>query len=189
MRVISGEQKGLPLKAVPGAGTRPTTDKVKESIFNMIGPYFEGGLAVDLFAGSGGLGIESLSRGIDTCIFIEKDPRAIQTIHENLKKCKLDNRSEVYKADATRAIKALEKRQVRVDLLFLDPPYQKVGYYELIEQFVGKNLLTDDAIILCEHEKGVDLPNTYGSFTLTRQELYGSTIISIYRQEEGEHHD
>lgn len=189
MRVISGTRKGLPLKAVPGAGTRPTTDKVKESIFNMIGPYFDGGLAVDLFAGSGGLGIESLSRGIETCIFIEKDPRAIPIIHENLKKCKLENQAEVYKADATRAIKALEKRQAQVDLLFLDPPYQKVGYYELINQFVEKNLLTEQAIILCEHEKGVDLPNQYGSFSLIRQELYGSTIISIYRQEEGESND
>ncbi|WP_017379332.1 16S rRNA (guanine(966)-N(2))-methyltransferase RsmD [Paenisporosarcina sp. TG-14] len=186
MRVISGTRKGLPLKAVPGTGTRPTTDKVKESIFNMIGPYFDGGLAVDLFAGSGGLGIESLSRGIDTCIFIEKDPHAIPVIYENLKKCKLEDQAEVYKADATRAIKALEKRQARIDLLFLDPPYQKVGYYELIEQFVDKNLLTEDAIILCEHEKGVDLKSHYGSFTLTRKEIYGSTIISIYRQEEGE---
>jgi len=185
MRVISGAQKGLPLKAVPGSGTRPTTDKIKESIFNMIGPYFDGGLAVDLFAGSGGLGIESLSRGIDTCIFIEKDPRAIQIIHENINKCKLGNQAEVYKADATRAIKALEKREARVDLLFVDPPYQKVGYYELIEQFVLKNLLTDNAIILCEHEKGVDLPTNYGSFVLIRKEVYGSTIISIYRQEEG----
>lgn len=189
MRVISGAQKGLPLKAVPGAGTRPTTDKVKESIFNMIGPYFEGGLAVDLFAGSGGLGIESLSRGIDTCIFIEKDPNAIKIIHENLKKCKLEEKAEVYKADATRAIKALEKRQARVDLLFVDPPYQKVGYYELIEQFSQKNLLTEYATILCEHEKGVDLPNSYGPYRLARQELYGSTIISIYQQEEGEIHD
>lgn len=189
MRVISGAQKGLPLKAVPGAGTRPTTDKVKESIFNMIGPYFNGGLAVDLFAGSGGLGIESLSRGIETCIFIEKDPRAIQIIHENLKKCKLEEKAEVYKADATRAIKALEKRQARVDLLFVDPPYQKVGYYELIEHFFQKNLLTENAIILCEHEKGVDLPSNYGPFRLTRKEIYGSTIISIYQQEEGELHD
>ncbi len=189
MRVISGTRKGLPLKAVPGSGTRPTTDKVKESIFNMIGPYFEGGLAVDLFAGSGGLGIEALSRGIDTCIFIEKDPRAVPTIYENLKKCKLEDQAEVYKADATRAIKALEKRQARVDLLFLDPPYEKVGYYELINQFVEKNLLTDRAIILCEHEKGVDLQERYGAFTLSRKELYGSTIISIYRQEEGQRND
>ena len=189
MRVISGTKKGLPLKAVPGAGTRPTTDKVKESIFNMIGPYFDGGLAVDLFAGSGGLGIESLSRGIDTCIFIEKDPRAIQTIYENLKKCRLEEQAEVYKADAVRAIKALEKRNAKADLLFVDPPYQKVGYYELVGQFAEKGLLSEDATILCEHEKGVELPENYGPYKLGRKETYGGTIISIYRQEAGGHHD
>ena len=95
MRVISGSKKGLPLKAVPGTNTRPTTDKVKESIFNMIGPYFDGGIAVDLFAGSGDLGIESLSRGIDLCIFIEKDQKAIQTINENLKKCRFEDQRNI----------------------------------------------------------------------------------------------
>ncbi|WP_019414406.1 16S rRNA (guanine(966)-N(2))-methyltransferase RsmD [Paenisporosarcina sp. TG20] len=189
MRVISGTRRGLSLKAVPGSDTRPTTDKVKESIFNIIGPYFEGGLAVDLFAGSGGLGIESISRGIDRCIFIEKNPRAIPIIYENLKKCNLEEYAEVYKADATRAIKSLEKRKVQIDLLFLDPPYEKVGYYELIDQFIDKNLLTKNAIILCEHEKGVDLKDKYGSFIVTKKETYGSTIISIYQQEEGERYD
>ena len=73
MRVVAGERKGMPLKALAGNTTRPTTDKVKESIFNIIGPFFDGGIAVDLFAGSGGLGIEALSRGIDKTIFVEKD--------------------------------------------------------------------------------------------------------------------
>ena len=112
MRVIAGTSKGLPLKAVPGTNTRPTTDKVKESIFNMIGPYFDGGIAVDLFAGSGNLGIESLSRGIDSCIFIEKDQKAMQTIGENSKNVDLEQSSEIYKIDASRAVKAFEKREL-----------------------------------------------------------------------------
>ena len=89
MRVVSGICKGRALKAVPGNTTRPTTDKVKEALFNMIGPYFEGGIGLDLFAGSGGLGIEALSRGLDKVIFIDRDGKAIQTIHENIKTCKL----------------------------------------------------------------------------------------------------
>jgi len=191
LRVISGICKGLPIKAVPGSNTRPTTDKVKESIFNMIGPYFEGGLAIDLFAGSGSLGIEALSRGMDSCIFIEKDAKAIQTINENLKKCHLENQAEVYRAEASRAVKALEKREVKIDLLFLDPPYQRIELYNLAETMIQKGLLSSDAIIMCEHEKTVDLPETIDSFSLTRRETYGSTIISIYRmhKEEGEHHD
>lgn len=188
MRVISGICKGLPIKAVPGSNTRPTTDKVKESVFNMIGPYFDGGLAIDLFAGSGSLGIEALSRGIDHCIFIEKDVKAINIITENLKKCNLENQAEVFRTEASRAIKALEKRNLQFDLLFLDPPYQRIELYELAHTMVQKGLLSSNAIILCEHEKGVDLPETIHTFSLTRRETYGSTIISIYRklEEEGE---
>ena len=90
MRVVSGKCKGQSLKAVPGNSTRPTTDKVKEAIFNMIGPYFEGGLGLDLFAGSGGLGIEALSRGLERVIFVDRDKSAIGTIHDNLHKCGLE---------------------------------------------------------------------------------------------------
>ena len=87
MRVVSGSCKGKHLKAVPGNTTRPTTDKVKEAIFNMIGPYFDGGIGLDLFAGSGGLGIEALSRGLDKVIFVDRDGKAIQTIRENIHSC------------------------------------------------------------------------------------------------------
>lgn len=186
MRVIAGTRKGLPLKAVPGTNTRPTTDKVKESIFNMIGPYFDGGIAVDLFAGSGNLGIESLSRGIDTCIFIEKDQKAMQTIVENLQKCRLEESSERYKIDASRAVKAFEKRELQIDLLFVDPPYSKVQYYELAQKIVAIGCMKDTGIIVCEHDKTVDLETDFGIFTLTRQETYGSTVISIYRKRKEE---
>lgn len=189
MRVISGDKKGLPLKAVPGTNTRPTTDKVKESIFNMIGPYFDGGTAVDLFAGSGNLGIESLSRGIDLCIFIEKDQKAIQTINENLKKCRLEESSEIYRIDASRAVKAFEKRQLKIDLLFVDPPYNKTAFYDLAEKIVEVGCMSDTGIIVCEHDKTVDLATDFGPFTLARRETYGGTIISIYRrrlEEEGD---
>ncbi|WP_391208362.1 16S rRNA (guanine(966)-N(2))-methyltransferase RsmD [Psychrobacillus sp. L4] len=182
MRVISGSRKGLPLKAVPGTNTRPTTDKVKESIFNMIGPYFDGGIAVDLFAGSGSLGIEAMSRGIDTCVFIEKDQKALQTIIENLKKCRLEESSELYKIDASRAIKAFEKRELSIDLLFVDPPYNKILFYDLAKKIVETGCMNDTGIIVCEHDKTVDLETDLGTFTLVKREIYGSTIISIYRK-------
>lgn len=181
MRVISGTKKGLPLKAVSGTNTRPTTDKVKESIFNMIGPYFDGGVAVDLFAGSGNLGIESLSRGIDTCIFIEKDLKALQTIKDNIMKCGLEDSSEIFKIDATRAVKALEKREFKIDLLFVDPPYNQLMYYDLVQTLVDKGCMSDTATIVCEHEKYAVIPESYGDFELVKKELYGGTVISIYR--------
>lgn len=88
MRVISGEHRGRKLVAVPGKGTRPTTDKIKESIFNMIGPYFSGGIALDLYAGTGGLGIEALSRGIERCVFVERDPKAFSVVKQNVAACR-----------------------------------------------------------------------------------------------------
>ena len=188
MRVVAGNRKGMPLKAITGNTTRPTTDKVKESIFNMIGPFFDGGTAVDLFAGSGGLGIETLSRGAAHAIFIEKDARAFQVLQENIKKCRYEEISELFRTDAMRAVKALLKRDIVIDYLFVDPPYHKKEYYDLVETLVEGGKLAEDAIIMCEHSTEVTLPEKYGVFSLARQEVYGSTIISIYRhvEEEGE---
>lgn len=182
MRVVAGERKGMPLKAITGTTTRPTTDKVKESIFNIIGPFFDGGLVVDLFAGSGGLGIETLSRGADQAIFVEKDVRAFQTLQENIKKCRYEEVSETFKTDAARAVKGLLKRDLKIDYLFLDPPYHKTEYYDLLNTLIENEKLSSDAIIVCEHASEVELPASYGDYERTRKEVYGSTIISIYRK-------
>lgn len=188
MRVVAGERKGLRLKAAPGNTTRPTTDKVKESLFNIIGPFFDGGTVLDLFAGSGGLGIETLSRGADNGVFIEKDRKAYAVLKENIEKCHYEERAEVYCNDAIRAVKALLKRDITFDYLFVDPPYAKMDYYNLVEVLVENGKVSNSAIIICEHAKEVKLPTSYSDFSLQRQELYGSSYISIYRkvEEEGE---
>lgn len=188
MRVVAGERKGLRLKAATGNTTRPTTDKVKESLFNIIGPFFDGGTVLDLFAGSGGLGIETLSRGADNGVFIEKDRKAYAVLKENIEKCHYEERAEVYCNDAIRAVKALLKRDITFDYLFVDPPYAKMDYYNLVEVLVENGKVSNSAIIICEHAKEVKLPTSYGDFSLQRQELYGSSYISIYRkvEEEGE---
>ncbi|HBT73431.1 MAG TPA: 16S rRNA (guanine(966)-N(2))-methyltransferase RsmD [Lysinibacillus sp.] len=188
MRVVAGERKGMPLKAIAGNMTRPTTDKVKESIFNIIGPFFDGGIALDLFAGSGGLGIESLSRGAEQAIFIEKDAKAFQVLQENIKKCRYEEDTELFRIDAKRAVKALLKRDLTFKYVFLDPPYHQQEYYDLVQILVDNDKVQRDGIILCEHAKEVQLPRNFGEFVLTRQETYGGTIISVYRctEEEGE---
>lgn len=188
MRVVAGSVKGLPLKAVPGTSTRPTTDKVKESIFNMIGPFFDGGYALDLFAGSGGLGIEALSRGIDRAIFTDKDRKAIETIHANLEKTRLTGQAEVFKADAERALKAMKKNDVQARLLFLDPPYHMEKAYDLMDKAAELGIMTHDSIVVCEHDRDVELQSRTRYYERFKKELYGNTIISIYRfqGEEGE---
>lgn len=180
MRVVSGSCKGRPLKAVPGTSTRPTTDKVKESIFNIIGPYFEGGLAVDLFGGSGGLGIEALSRGMDTCIFVDREAKAIATIHKNLEACRFQGQAEVYRNDAERALKAMAKRELSCELMFLDPPYKKQKLKALIELIDELKLLKTGGIIVAEHDHDVELPETIGAFVMTRKETYGISGVSIF---------
>lgn len=180
MRVVSGTCKGRALKAVPGNTTRPTTDKVKEAIFNMIGPYFDGGIALDLFAGSGGLGIEALSRGLDKAIFIDRDSKAIQTIRENINTCQLEEKSEVYRNDSERALKALMKRGISFDYIFLDPPYKLQQLVSLMEKMDEHSLVHNGTRIVCEHSHEVKLPASIGGLTQVKHEEYGIIAITIY---------
>ncbi|RAR45100.1 16S rRNA (guanine(966)-N(2))-methyltransferase RsmD [Paenibacillus sp. MDMC362] len=183
MRVVSGSAKGRPLKSVPGTSTRPTTDKVKESIFSMIGPYFEGGALLDLFAGTGGLGIEALSRGMDRAVFIDVEPKSISTIKDNLRAARLEDRAEVYRNDAGRALKALEKRGYSFDLVFLDPPYRFKNGDELMLDMAERGLLQDSAVVVLEYESSYNYPEKFGDFCCFRTAKYGETAISIYRYE------
>lgn len=182
MRVVAGERKGTPLKVIAGTTTRPTADKVKESIFNMIGPFFEGGIVLDLFAGSGGLGIEALSRGAERAIFIEKDRKAFQILKENIQKCRYEEMAELYCTDANRAVKALLKRDIQIDYLFVDPPYKKLEYYNFVSLLAEGGKLSQDAIIVCEHSSETHLSQEFGPYVLVREETYGNTNISIYRK-------
>ncbi|MCM2674841.1 16S rRNA (guanine(966)-N(2))-methyltransferase RsmD [Alkalicoccobacillus plakortidis] len=183
MRVISGEKKGLPLKAVSGKGTRPTTDKVKESIFNMIGPYFNGGSGLDLYAGSGGLGIEGISRGLESVIFVDQDKKAIQTIHSNLEFCRFEEKAEVYRTDADRALKAIIKRELSFTCIFLDPPYAKQTLLQHLETIEQHQLLAENGVIVIEHASSVSLPDACGELNCTREEQYGDTVISIWTRD------
>ncbi|CAI9387768.1 Ribosomal RNA small subunit methyltransferase D [Bacillus sp. T2.9-1] len=185
MRVVSGKNKGIPLKAVPGNSTRPTTDKVKEAIFNMIGPYFQGGEGLDLFAGSGGLGIEALSRGLDLVIFVDKEGKAIHTIKENLSTCKLDSQAEIFRNDANRALKALQKREKSFDYIFLDPPYKKQQLENMLTFIDEAGLLKDEGVIVCEHGSDISLPVAVNRLQQVRHEKYGIIGVSIYSLQNG----
>src|SRR5699024_868911 len=132
MRVVAGLHKGRKLKAVSGSTTRPKADKVKEAVFQVMGPFFSGGKVLDLFAGSGALGIEALSRGMESAFFIDKQSKAIHTIHDNLKSLSIADQAEVYRNDAFRALQLLSKRQLQFDLILLDPPYGHVDLIKLL---------------------------------------------------------
>ncbi|WP_442857435.1 16S rRNA (guanine(966)-N(2))-methyltransferase RsmD [Bacillus sp. FJAT-44742] len=180
MRVISGTRKGQPLKAVPGTNTRPTTDKVKESIFNRIGPYFASGRGLDLYAGSGGLGIEAISRGLEHMIFIDSSRQALQTLRSNLKACRFEDQSEVYKNDSLRALKALAKRHAAFDVIFLDPPYASQKLAQEVELFLEYELLNPGCLIVCEHDANVQLPAKIKNVVMEHEDKYGDTKVSIF---------
>lgn len=181
MRVISGTYKGRQLKPVPNRQTRPTTDKVKEALFQMIGPFFENGMCLDLFAGSGGLGLEALSRGIESAVFVDKQPKAIQTIHENIETLQVEDHSEVFRTDAFRALKAAGKRGLVFKLIFLDPPYGKVSYESLLDKINEYQLLENQGVIVCEHTTHTTLADQYAGFVKIKSEKYSTTSgITLY---------
>ncbi|WP_314000433.1 16S rRNA (guanine(966)-N(2))-methyltransferase RsmD [uncultured Paenibacillus sp.] len=180
MRVIAGEAKGRPLKAVPGMNTRPTTDKVKEAMFSMIGPFFDGGQALDLFAGTGGLGIEALSRGIDKAVFVDSDRQSIGVVRSNVEAARMMDRAEVYCNTAERALRTLEKRGIAFRLAFLDPPYRMKNADELMKDMASRGLLETGAVVVVEHESGHRYAEKFGGFELRKLALYGETAVAIY---------
>ncbi|WP_152656492.1 16S rRNA (guanine(966)-N(2))-methyltransferase RsmD [Oceanobacillus sp. CFH 90083] len=190
MRVIAGIHKGRVLKSVAGESTRPTSDKVKEAVFQIMGPFFTGGLALDLFAGSGSLGIEALSRGMSKVIFVDKHPKAVQTIKTNLKTLQFESQAEVYRNDAERALKAIAKRELQFDLVLLDPPYKRKDYMKLLDYLLDNQMLHKNATVYCEHDKSTILPDIYKSLHAIKQAEYGGLVqVTIYQTVESEEYE
>lgn len=183
MRVIAGKHKSKPLESLEGRNTRPTMDKVKEGIFNSLHEVY--GLGLDLFAGSGALGIEALSRGMDKVIFVDQNFKAVKVIQANLKQLNLDEQSEVYKNNADRALKAINKRDIQFDFIFLDPPYNKGLIDKALDQISKFNLLKEHGIIICEFSNQEKI-NTY-DFEVIKQYHYGLTDTLLLKK--GEHND
>ncbi|KAF1296890.1 16S rRNA (guanine(966)-N(2))-methyltransferase RsmD [Enterococcus sp. JM4C] len=183
MRVISGEYRGRRLKSLEGENTRPTTDKVKESMFNMIGPYFDGGQALDLFSGSGGLAIESVSRGIDLAVCVERNFQAMKIIKDNIEITKEPNRFLTVKMDADKALGWLKENNYTFDYVFLDPPYAQQKIEEQILKMLQLGLLNPACEIICEADKAVSLSEELGTLKQIRRQTYGITAVTIYRNE------
>lgn len=185
MRIVAGEYGGRRLRAVPGMKTRPTTDKVKEAVFNVLGPYFDGGQSLDLFAGSGGLSIEGVSRGIDHAVLIDKQGAAIKTIKQNIEVTKEPAKFTVIKRDAELAVKHLQAQGQSFDLVYFDPPYREQKIVSEIEKLMALGLLNSDCRIMCETNQEAELPTQIGNCEQITTKSYGITKITIYRFIEG----
>jgi len=178
LRVISGLRRGLKLKAPEGMGTRPTTDRVKESVFNLIQFHFPADSVLDLFAGSGALGIEALSRGSARCVFVDADRAAAQLVQENLRTARFEESAQVLNL---RAEDYLVSCHEQFDVIFLDPPYNKGFLTPILAQIHAQGLLTEDGIIVVETERGGEaVPDT--SFSVKKSVAYGKTVITILKR-------
>ncbi len=183
MRVIAGKYRSRRLKTVDSSSTRPTTDKNKENLFNMIGPYFEGGICLDLFAGSGGLGIEAISRGMDELYSVDKQYKAYQVIKDNFNDLKLDG--HVYKMDYRKALDKFYEMHLSFDLVLLDPPYSMKINESVINYLLEHHMLNDGCIIVIEDK--IEEALTFNEpFYLYKQQTYGITILQIIKYK-GEH--
>lgn len=185
MRVIAGSARGRRLQAVPGRTTRPTSDRVKESIFSILGQFWEQGNVLDLFAGTGALGIEALSRGMDRAVFIDQDPKALRVIKDNLHICGFTEQAEIYRQDAKKALHILAKNKWVFELVFLDPPYRLHIIPDLIESIGLQSLLSPQGVIVAEHSAEIRLPETVHGYEQFRHVVYGDTAVSFYRLQKG----
>ncbi len=176
MRVITGTAKGCRLETPAGMDTRPTVERVKEGVFSAISFEIEGRRVLDLFAGSGQMGLEALSRGAASCVFVDSDRDAAQVVRRNTTATKLAPRCTVLCRDA---LGFLQQTSERFDLVFLDPPYDAELLLPCLEALSGR--VTPGGAVLCESDRQTELPDEVGAFYLDRSYRYGRVVVRLYR--------
>lgn len=186
--MIAGTLRGRPLAAVPGKGTRPTSDRVKEAMFSILGGYLDGGRVLDGFAGTGALGIEALSRGAERAVFVEKSPAALRVLRENLTRCDLLDRSVVFPTDLSRALAKLASMHLQgagepFRWVFLDPPYRMTEIAAYLELLAAHRLVAPGAVAVAETAAETVLPEGIGPWHQWKRSRYGDTALTFYRKE------
>lgn len=181
MRVISGSAGGLRLKSVEGMSTRPTSDRIKESLFNIISQNIYGSRVLDLFAGTGALGIEALSRGAESSVFVDNSKASIDRIRDNLKSTHLETNTEIIKAEYNFAIEKFSRINIKFDYIFVDPPYGKNLGVLAVEMISHKMVLSTHGFIVVESDIKDNMPEKIGQFFCFDRREYGRTVMSFFR--------
>ena len=177
MRVITGTARGRKLKTPETYDIRPTTDNVKEALFNILQFDIEGRRVLDLFAGTGQLGIECLSRGAASATFVDRDREAVRIVRENLKSCGMS--APVFQEDSLRFLESAGT----FDLIFVDPPYDSDLYEEVLERINSVDILSDGGIIICEARRDRQLPEMTAPYQKGREYCYGKVKLCLYKKE------
>ena len=177
MRVITGSARGAKLKTLEGVTTRPTSDRVKEAIFNIIQFDIEGRKVLDLFAGSGQMAIEALSRGAAYAACVDQSGDAVKIIKDNLKKVKFDQKASVYQMDYLRYLSTCREK---FDIIFLDPPYAEKYLENALRKISEIDILSEGGIIVCERPREKAMPPQVGELVCSKDYNYGKTAVNIY---------
>jgi 16S rRNA (guanine(966)-N(2))-methyltransferase RsmD len=184
MRVIAGEAKGRRLKAPKGRELRPTGDRVKEALFNILPHDLSGRKVLDLFAGTGNLSIEALSRGAEEAVLVDVSRDATHVIEENVRGLGLTERSRVLTAPVFKSVRMLSRREEKFDLIFLDPPYDKELVGETLKAIAAEGLLAESGVVVAEHSVREKIEERYGALVLSDQRRYGDTMLSFFGRSE-----
>jgi 16S rRNA (guanine966-N2)-methyltransferase len=179
MRIISGASKGRRLARPKGQTIRPTSDRVKESLFNILGEGVRDKVVLDLFAGTGNLGIEALSRGATRVVFVENEGQALGIIQGNLQQCDMTPRSEILPMDVNRAIERLHRKRERFDLIMMDPPYRQGFLQATLEHLEVYPIHHEDSLVIIEHDRREGFPESLKAWKLLRDRTFGDTRISF----------
>lgn len=183
-RIISGLAKGIVLETPEGMKTRPTSDRAKEALFSILGDVYMGKGVLDLYSGTGSLGIESLSRGAGHCVFIDKNRKAARIIKNNIQKCRLDSSSHVICMDVVKAIDLTEVRESKFACIIMDPPYDKNLLARTIEKINENDIIEKKGVLVVEHSERESPPDEIAGFILWDRRSYGAVNFSFYRQAE-----
>ena len=182
MRVIAGKYRSRRLTAPQGMDTRPTSDRLRETLFNVVGAAVEDSVWLDLFAGSGAIGIEALSRGARSVYFVESSARAARAVRSNLAALKIEEGFELIERDVSLALRMLDSQAIGCDFCFLDPPYRERADYEQVLGFLSQSrLLTPESLAIAEHDKHFDPGEVFGALRRARILRQGDAVLSFYR--------
>ena len=179
MRVITGKARGIQLKTPDGMLTRPTADRVKEALFSIINFDIPGAKVLDLFGGTGQLGIEALSRGAESAVFVDSREESCKLIRENLRRTKLEQNAKVIRSDY---LDYLNRCRESYNIIILDPPYAEVYLENALKRITEIDILQSDGIIITERPLGKELPWDFEGYTCSKDYKYGKILLTIYRK-------
>ena len=181
MRIVAGTYRHREIDYPKNNSTRPTMDKVRESIFAMINPYIDGSMCLDLFSGTGAMGIEALSENARYCYFVDCNKYAIEVTNKNIDKVCEKSKSKVICMDYLKSLQYFSKLGIKYDIIFIDPPYGKIKIKDVIDNILKYDILNDNGVLVCEYEDE-DLSDDYMGLSLIKDRRYGRVFIKIYKK-------